>query len=360
MSRFIVIPARILADERLSSLTHLRVLMVLGLRADENGWCFPKRSEIAARAGNISRARVSQCIRDLRDWGYIEVQERSRDSDGAQTSNLYRVLFDIGAPVCEGGEAPGEIDTPPVSLAYRGVSEAYSPSKSHGTYPPSKSLAFTPVVNGPCNDPLSSSNAREVEPVDNSDADPLLLPDETDGEQPRGDGEPAPPAELAPDERAALELLQGLEQARGVPPGITATAKDRRRLRTWLDGGVTLAELGEAYGRAVAARARDRDTRPVNAGFLARFVEALQAESAESGEWWRSASGTLAQGERLGVHPRSDEPMPDFLVRVAKASGRGPWIDHVLREARRGNGQRYAQIVEFFGDALLPVDFYAS
>jgi hypothetical protein len=73
--------------------------------------------------------------------------------------------------------------------------------------------------------------------------------------------------------------------------------------------------------------------------------------------WFESAAGIAAQGESKGLTQRENEAMPDFLVRVAQASGRGPWIDHVLREARRGNEKRFQQIVEFFGDALMPSDF---
>jgi hypothetical protein len=87
---------------------------------------------------------------------------------------------------------------------------------------------------------------------------------------------------------------------------------------------------------------------------------AQAAGGAVSGNWYESASGIEAQGAAVNVPQRENETMPDYLVRVAQASGRGPWIDHVLREARRGNEKRFQQIVTFFGDALLPTDFYAS
>lgn len=360
MSRFIVMPARILADERLSSATHLRVLMYLGLCADKHGWCFPSRRDVAARVGRITPARVSQCMRDLSDWGYVEVHAQSRDSDGGQTSNAYRILFDIGEPVAQTGEdgsTPVSTTNPPVSQtnpskkrstrvsrANPPVSPADMGGKSHGVIRGGKSLAFTPVVNDPSNDPnkktSSSSNARETSPVDNS----KLLP-------------PLPSNEKPTAEQSLVAWLAGL------PRCVIDPVKDRVRLLTWVGKGLTREQMTEAHRRALVARDRDDDKRPVYASFLARFVdEVVSVQSAPTdqvveGDWWTSASGADAQGAKVDVARRKDEPNPDYLVRVAHASGRGPWIDHVLAEARKGNEKRFHQIVQFFGDALMPADF---
>ncbi|UEP49629.1 helix-turn-helix domain-containing protein [Burkholderia ambifaria] len=146
MSRFIVLPSRILEDARLSSMTHLRVLMALGSHTDKHGWAWPSRKTLAEKVG-VSTARVSQCIGDLRDWGYIEVYAQTRDSDGGQTSNRYRVLFDIGAP-----EPVFDADTPPVSDAYPPVSGTNAPVNPMGL-PPRKSHGIYPKK-VPMNDPL--------------------------------------------------------------------------------------------------------------------------------------------------------------------------------------------------------------
>lgn len=73
--------------------------------------------------------------------------------------------------------------------------------------------------------------------------------------------------------------------------------------------------------------------------------------------WWLSSSATERQGKALGIERRQDEPNPDYLIRVAHASGRGPWIDHVLAQERKGNDQRFQKVLNFFGDALIPADF---
>lgn len=76
--------------------------------------------------------------------------------------------------------------------------------------------------------------------------------------------------------------------------------------------------------------------------------------------WYESASSIEAQGTRKGIAQRPNEPMPDYLVRVAAASGRGPWIDHVLREAKRMNNERYQRVLAFFSENdLLSAEYYA-
>lgn len=96
MSRFCIIPRRAIEDERFS-MSHLRVLAALGSYADRNGWCFPSTSTIGGIIG-VSRQRVSLCVSELQEWGYIEIHRRTRPTDLGQTSNGYRVLFDVGEP----------------------------------------------------------------------------------------------------------------------------------------------------------------------------------------------------------------------------------------------------------------------
>ncbi|MFL9890209.1 helix-turn-helix domain-containing protein [Paraburkholderia sp. RL17-381-BIF-C] len=141
MSRFIVLPARLLSDARLTSVTHLRVLMALCSYTDKHGWAWPSRKKLAERmsvdGSTVSLARVSQCVADLKSWGYLEAHSWTRESDGGQTSNRYRVLFDIGEPdaIPDGDDAPSGDSLTPVSSAYPPVSpKDLPPSKSHEIY----------------------------------------------------------------------------------------------------------------------------------------------------------------------------------------------------------------------------------
>lgn len=82
---------------------------------------------------------------------------------------------------------------------------------------------------------------------------------------------------------------------------------------------------------------------------------------AVTGDWWESDGGTDAQGASVNCPREKDEPTPKYLVRVAKASGRGPWIDFVLQQAKRsGSDKWFQQVVQYLGDGLMPPDFYAS
>lgn len=82
---------------------------------------------------------------------------------------------------------------------------------------------------------------------------------------------------------------------------------------------------------------------------------------AVTGDWWESDGSTDAQGVSVGCSREKDEPTPKYLVRVAKASGRGPWIDFVLQQAKRsGSDKWFQQVVQYLGEALMPADFYAS
>ncbi|MDR5800610.1 hypothetical protein [Caballeronia sp. LZ001] len=166
-------------------------------------------------------------------------------------------------------------------------------------------------------------------------------------------------------ERELAAQLAALETARGKPCLLNGH-RDRTHVLAWVTRGVTADQLREAHRRAVAARERDRDSRAVNAGFLSRFIDEVLAKGygtggprMESGSaaWWLGGEAAVcAEGARLGVRPkRADESLPEYRVLVAKAAGKGPWIDHVLKDAQRPGYERlYRRIVDFLGKALLP------
>ncbi|MGF6764033.1 DNA-binding transcriptional ArsR family regulator [Paraburkholderia sp. GAS33] len=90
------------------------------------------------------------------------------------------------------------------------------------------------------------------------------------------------------------------------------------------------------------------------AGAVSRSPDAV------AGAWWESDAGITAKGEELQVPRQKDEPTPQYLVRVARAAGRGPWIDHILKAAQRVSPEWQRKVVAHLGDELLPADWYAS
>lgn len=132
--RFSVLPARAIDDDRLSR-THLRCLAALCTYTDKNGWAWPSTSTIAERLG-VSRQLISRCLHDLAAWEYVEIRLRPRDGqDGGQTTNLYRVLFDIGEPVAP--PATSEVAPP-------ATSEIAPPATSGGC---TNAAVYAPPVN---------------------------------------------------------------------------------------------------------------------------------------------------------------------------------------------------------------------
>ncbi|WP_321896007.1 hypothetical protein [Paraburkholderia heleia] len=201
----------------------------------------------------------------------------------------------------------------------------------------------------------TAAASRASDAVDNSDAAAAADDDQTAGT-------------TSLDVEARLtDLLIELEAERGKRLVIDRS-RDRVPIVTWVGRGVTEAELRVAHARAAGARQRDKDKRALNVAFVACFVDEVLAErdadaqaaagadAEPASQWWLSDSGIGAQGKRVRVERRGpNEPTPDYLIRVAQASGRGPWIDYVLK--REQGSSRYQQVVAFFGDALLPSDF---
>jgi biotin operon repressor len=89
--RFAITSARAVEDHRLGDAA-CRLLACLGTYSDRDGWCWPSTTTLAARLG-VTRQAVQQRIQQLRQCGYIEVQQQHR-ADGGFHCNKYRLLFD--------------------------------------------------------------------------------------------------------------------------------------------------------------------------------------------------------------------------------------------------------------------------
>lgn len=140
MSRFAAVPTAALDDERLEAL-HIRVLTALCSYADKDGWCRVGQDKIALRA-RTNPSRVSQCIKDLSDWGWLR-----RQRVGKMKVNVYQVLMDC--------ELDASIDLPTEQ-------EQIADTASQVTCPPSKSqlppeqITLAPTAN-PIRTPLSNT-----------------------------------------------------------------------------------------------------------------------------------------------------------------------------------------------------------
>lgn len=93
---FAIVPLAILGRVSASAVC---VYVVLAEAANQDQTSWPSKATIAKRADMSSRT-VQRAIAELRDAGWIDVKERSRDN-GSRTSNTYkihRVPRDIGVP----------------------------------------------------------------------------------------------------------------------------------------------------------------------------------------------------------------------------------------------------------------------
>ncbi|WP_225031791.1 hypothetical protein [Paraburkholderia sp. XV] len=165
-------------------------------------------------------------------------------------------------------------------------------------------------------------------------------------------------------------LLIELERARGKELTIDRS-RDRVHVLRWVADGLTLEQLREAHASAVAARKRDTDDRPTYVGFVATFVDALlAAENAPPGstagadpaEWHLTPEGVDARAAELSVRPRkAEEDWRYYRVLVVKASKDRRAAEFVLADATRFNALDLYQFARrAFGDALMPIDDYAS
>lgn len=214
----------------------------------------------------------------------------------------------------------------------------------------SRGKGFDHVVNGTETTAETTAATRASDAVDKSAAAAADSKNET----PNTEGE-------------LRDLLIDLERKRGKELTIDRT-RDRVYVLAWVGKGVSAEQLRNAHAAAVAARRRDSDDRPTYVGFVTTFIDEALAPSAatcaasEPGEWYRSPEGVDARGAELEQRPRKpDEDWRYYRVLVVKASREPRAIEFVLTDAQRFNQLDLYQLArKTFGDALMPVDDYAS
>ncbi|WP_241023364.1 helix-turn-helix domain-containing protein [Paraburkholderia sp. Ac-20340] len=339
--------------------TTRHVLLTLSCHLNDLGEdCFPSTAMLAEETG-LSERSVCTHLTTAASLGWFVVRKHGfakqrwarheylpripegfeirAENEGTETGSVpskrgrgAKALKDVQCPVDKGTEA-GSV---PSEKALNVVQEGTEPSDVKALNEVQSNTAVNPTKK-------SSSNASAENPA-------------AAAAQNLGSEENS--SDIAEPDREA-ELLNVLEQAFAVAVDPKA---DRVLVLTWVGKGVTAEQLREAVRRAAKRREQASDNRPVYAAFLDRFVtEVLSGaaradEPAPSVEWWLSDSGIGEQGKRVRVERRANESTPDFLVRVAKASGRGPWIDYVLMRER--GAARFPEVVDFLSD-VLPADF---
>jgi hypothetical protein len=170
-------------------------------------------------------------------------------------------------------------------------------------------------------------------------------------------------------ETELTSLLIALEADRGKTLDIDRS-KDRAHVLTWVGNGVTGEQLREAHRRAVARRDDDGDARPTYVAFVSPFVAEVLNPGAASvaivrapvEAWFKSPEGVDAKGKELGQRERKEqEDWRYYRVLVVKAANDRSAAEFVLTDATRFNASDLYQFARrTFGDALMPVDDYAS
>lgn len=170
-------------------------------------------------------------------------------------------------------------------------------------------------------------------------------------------------------EREFTDLLIALEAGRGKTLTIDRS-KDRVHVLTWVGKGASAEHLREAHRRAAARRDEDGDERPTYPAFVSPFVTEVLAPAAvpastvavPAGEWFKSPEGVDAKGKELGQRERKpDEDWRYYRVLVVRAAKDRKAAEHALNDAQRFNSVDLYQFARrMFGDALMPVDDYAS
>jgi len=271
-------------------------------------------------------------------------------------------------------EAPGKSPTPEMGKVHSGESEKSIPGNGESPIPevgevqppnlenPSpptgqnldRGEGSSQVVNdGVTTAETTAAATRASDAVDNSTAAAAAISENK---------KPNPEFELT-------TLLIALERDRGKDLTIDRS-RDRVHVLAWVGKGVTLEQLRAAHRLAVKARKRDSDDRPTYAGFVSTFVDQVLAPPpdqtatalADPEDWYRTQPGVEARAAELGMRERkADEDWRAFRVLVAAAARDHRAIEFVLADAKRFNSVALYQFARTtFGDALMPVDDYAS
>lgn len=151
-------------------------------------------------------------------------------------------------------------------------------------------------------------------------------------------------------------------------PGASGRKQQRAVCEShWIANGLELhGELIIAHVQAMKLTQHWRtggDPTPIRYLEQKRWLDGAPDDAglASSGEdWWLTPSGWASEADRIGVPLIKDEPPVKLFIRVAAASGKGPWIAPALDAAKRISPSWFQEVVSGFGDALIPPDYFTS
>ncbi|WP_175760506.1 helix-turn-helix domain-containing protein [Burkholderia anthina] len=348
------------------------MLLALALadHADDDGThVFPKVETMAEKTRQSVRA-VQYQLGKMQECGWLILVRAARGGRKGGAPAEYRINGEwiMGAEIAsiearrnEGKKGEKSAPNPPVDNVE--LDEISAPNNGgNGCNPKQKWVQSATEMGAKLDKPYKVNHQLTViEPS----AAATCASDVVDNSAAAAADQQNPPPEQPSRETELGELLVSLELARGKQLTIDPS-KDRVHLLSWIGKNLTDLQLRDAHKAAVAARKRDGDDRPTYVGFVATFVTSAQAphvvQAASDDDWFLTPEGCDAKGAELNVPNRKpDEPWHRYRVIVAAAARDMRAIEFVLKDAQRFNAAALYQFARAtFGDALMPVDDYAS
>jgi len=142
------------------------------------------------------------------------------------------------------------------------------------------------------------------------------------------------------------DLLVKLEADRGKT--LTLSSRAREALLRIADRCIDVPTLLRAHALACARRVADKDTSPVNPGFLGMFIDDALAErqggAPPGADWDATPEGVQAKADALGVKRDPDEHAIVFRLRVIAASGDQRLMDREVSKAERMNPGEFERV----------------
>lgn len=145
---------------------------------------------------------------------------------------------------------------------------------------------------------------------------------------------------------AVGELLVQLEAEKG--RALRLSSRAHEALLRIADRCIGVPALLRAHALACARRDADRDTSPVNPGFLEMFLDEAMAEqkggTPSATDWDATAEGVQGKAEELGVQRDPDEHAIWFRLRVIAASGDQRLMEREVSKAERMNPGEFDRV----------------